>query len=148
MHAGWLRNRARRYYDDEKDAEDLASETIFKCLCQTRRFDNDRKFKPWAQTVMENIYINQYNRRKCVLFTGYDYAESYKSCDHTDQLASIHNLMSIVRHCSRRSRCIESVMLYARGFNYDEIAKLLMIPSGTVKSRVAAGRKMLRELLS
>ncbi len=38
-HAGWIRRKARRYYADEFDADDLASETIYKCLSQARKFN-------------------------------------------------------------------------------------------------------------
>lgn len=148
INAGWLRNKARRYYDNDADAEDLVGETVFKCLKQACRFDNERSFKPWALTIMENIFKNQYNRRKCVLFTGYDCSDAYICSEHTEQRASVFNIISLIRKYSRKSCCIESVMLYARGYNYDEISDMLSVPLGTVKSRVAAGRRMLREVLS
>ncbi len=144
-HAGWIRNKARRFYSDEYDADDLASETIYKCLSQARRFDSERSFKPWALTIMENTFKTQYNRRKCVLFTDYDDYDPYIGNEYADQRASINRILSIVRDCGRKSRCIECVLLYAKGYSYDEIAEIVGIPVGTVKSRVAAGRKMLRE---
>lgn len=45
-HAGWIRRKARRYYADEFDADDLASETIYKCLSQARKFNPGMSFKP------------------------------------------------------------------------------------------------------
>lgn len=42
---------------------------------------------------------------------------------------------------------IESVMLYAMGFSYEEISMKTGVPEGTVKSRVHLGRKMLRRTL-
>lgn len=146
-HAGWIRRKARRYYADDNDADDLASETIYKCLCNSRRFDSSKSFKPWVVAVMENTYITQYNRRKCVLFTGYNEYEPDSGDEYADQLASVNRILSIVRDCGRKSRCIECVLLYAKGFSYEEIADKLGIPVGTVKSRVSAGRKMLRDAL-
>lgn len=146
-YAGWIRKAARRYYSDECDADDLAGETIYKCLSQGHRFDSDRSFKPWALTIMENIFKTQYNRRKCVLFTGYGDHGQYKGAEYTDQRASVNRILSIIRECGRKSRCIECVLLYAKGYSYDEIADIVGIPIGTVKSRVAAGRRMLREAL-
>lgn len=146
-HAGWIRKKARRYYSDEFDADDLASETIYKCLSQARRFDSERSFKPWALTIMENTYKTQYNRRRCVMFTGLEDYDPYQGDESSDQRASINRILSIVRDCSRKSRCIECVLLYAKGYSYDEISEIVDIPVGTVKSRVAAGRKMLRDAL-
>lgn len=145
--AAWIRSKARRYYANEYDADDLASDTICKCLSNARKFDGDRSFKPWALTIMENTYKTQYNRRKCVLFTGYEDYDPYCGNEYADQRASINNMLSVIRECGRRSCCIECVLLYAKGYSYDEIAEVLGIPVGTVKSRVAAGRKMLREAL-
>lgn len=146
-HAGWIRKKARRYYSDEYDADDLASETIYKCLSQARRFDSEKSFKPWALAIMENTFKTQYNRRKCVLFTDYDDYDPYIGDDYADQRAAINRILSIVRDCGRKTRCIECVLLYAKGYSYDEIAEMIDIPVGTVKSRVSAGRKMLREAL-
>lgn len=146
-HVDWLRLKARKYYTDSIDADDLASETIYKCLSQGRRFDSERSFKPWALTIMENTFITQYNRRRCVLFTQYHDTEPDIAQVHADQLASVRRILSIVRDCARKSRCIECVLMYAKGYGYDEISMMVGIPVGTVKSRISAGRKILREAL-
>ncbi len=146
-HAGWIRRRAHRYFADENDADDLAGETIYKCLKHARDFDSDRSFKPWALTIMENTYITLYNRRKCVLFTGYDGCDPYPGGERADQRASVNRILSVIRECGRKSCCIECVLLYAKGYSYAEISDKVGIPVGTVKSRVAAGRKMLRDSL-
>ena len=147
-HAGWIRQKARRYYADENDADDLASDTIYKCLCNARKFDSCKSFKPWVLAIMGNTYITQYNRRKCVLFAGYDEYVPRPGDEYADQMASVNRILSIVRECGRKSRCIECVLLYAKGFSYDEIAAKIDIPVGTVKSRVSAGRKILRDALN
>lgn len=144
-HAAWLRSKARLYYDDRDDADDLASETIYKCLRQAHRFNRGMCFKPWALAIMQNTYITQYNRRKCVLFTPYGDQPTYHRDEYADQRLSMRRMLSIIRECNRKSCCIESVLLYAKGYSYDEIAERIGIPVGTVKSRISIGRKMLRE---
>lgn len=146
-HARWIKNRARYYYSNDYDADDLASETIYKCLSQADKFNPNRSFKPWVVSIMENTYITQYNRRKCVLFTNYEGTYPYLSYDNADQMASVNQILEIIERCKLRSRCIDSVLLYADGYNYDEIAEIVKIPVGTVKSRISAGRKIIREEL-
>ena len=147
-HAGWIRQAAGRYYPDESNADDLASETIYKLLSYGDRYNPNRSFKPWALTIMENTFKTQYNRRRCVMFTSYeDSVPAFPGEDFADQRAVVRSILSVIRACSRKSRSIESVLLYAKGYSYDEIAEIVGIPVGTVKSRVAAGRKMLREAL-
>lgn len=144
-HADWIRRKARRYYADRDDADDLASETIYKCLSQGSRFDCSKSFRPWALTIMENTYITQYNRRRCVLFTGYEEYGPYPANDYADQLAMVNRLSTIIEDCGRKTKNIDCVILYAEGYSYQEIADRLHIPIGTVRSRVSFGRKMLRE---
>lgn len=142
----WITATARRYYTDPSDADDLASETIYKLLSHGDRYNNKRSFKPWALTIMENTYKTQYNRKKCVMFTGFgDYIPLGIEC--SDQRATVRKVLSIIRRCSRISRNITSVLLYAKGYCYEEIAEIEGIPVGTVRSRVSAGRKMLRDAL-
>ena len=80
-----------------------------------------------------------------MLFTGYDEYAPYQGNDYADQRASIDRLLSIIRDCNRKSCCIECVLLYAKGYNYEEISDKIGIPVGTVKSRISAGRQMLRK---
>lgn len=143
---GWIRNKARHYCDNGDDADDLAGETICKCLSNARRFDTSMSFRPWALAIMANTYITRYNRRRCVLFTGIDGHDTY-SCERADQRAAVRRLLSVIRRTARTSRSVESVLLYARGYSYDEIAAMEGIPVGTVKSRVATGRRLLRRTL-
>lgn len=147
QHVEWIYNKARKYYRNEIDAEDLASETIYKCLKQGRRFDGKRGFKPWALAIMGNTYITQYNRRRCVLFTDYSECDTHIGHDYADQRAIVNRMLAVIRECKRKSCCIESVLLYAKGYSYDEIATIVGIPVGTVRSRVSAGRKMLRDAI-
>ncbi|MDE7440941.1 MAG: sigma-70 family RNA polymerase sigma factor [Muribaculaceae bacterium] len=143
--AGWIRHIATRYYEDAQDAEDLAGETIYRILCNCKRFDPSRSFKPWALTIMENTFKQQYNRRKRILFTHDEGLVSRPGTDRADSLAVFAKTMSIVHQTARKTINIESVLLYAKGYTYEEIARIVGIPIGTVKSRVSIGRKILRE---
>lgn len=146
-HLEWIRGKARQYYPNPVDAEDLAGETIYKCLSQGKRFDASRSFKPWAQTIMENLFITQYNRRKCVLFTHLDESAPRPCSEQADQMAELDGLLGIIRECGRKSVNMESLMLYAQGYGYKEIGRKLGIPKGTAASRVCIGKKMLRKAI-
>ena len=143
----WLQRKAHLFCPNEFDAEDLASETIEKILRSRDRFDSRKDFRPWVLTVMRNTFITQYNRRKCIPFTGIDDEYQYSSPLNAEQDMTISQILSTVRECARKSVAIECVILYAKGYNYDEISKMLGIPIGTVMSRIYNGRKMLREAL-
>lgn len=147
LHADWLKAQAWRYCTDRNDADDLAADTIYKILSRGRSFDPRRAFKPWALSIMANTFITQYNRKKCVIFTSYASEVDYLGSERTDSQASVRLVLDIIARCRRRSNAIEAVMLYARGYIYAEIAEMLGIQEGTVKSRVSNGRKMLMKAL-
>lgn len=96
---------------------------------------------------MENTYITLYNRRRCVLFTSITEYEECHGGVRADQRAAINHILSVMRACARKSNNIECVMLYAKGYTYEEIADMVGIPVGTVRSRIANGRLALKQTL-
>ena len=143
----WLKRKAQQFCYNDFDIEDLVSETIEKMLVSRDRFDSRKDFRPWAMIIMRNTFITQYNRRKCLPFVGMDEEYMYASPYTADQEIAVSRIISIIRDCARKSVAIECVMLYAKGYNYDEIAQILGIPIGTVMSRISNGRKMIRAAL-
>lgn len=143
----WIRRKARYYCKNIHEAEDLASETVCKVLGHPERFDGTRNFKPWVLAIMANTYITWYNRRRCILFAGYDSMRTAISEERADDNVTIDTLLAIIRMASCKSANIECVVLYAKGYSYPEIADMTGIPTGTVKSRIANGRRLLRKML-
>ena len=144
---GWLRNAALRYCRNFDDAEDLAVETAEKLLRHKGKYDAEKNFRPWALTVMRNTFITQYHRRKCIPFTSLDDGCRAVSSYLADQQMAVSAILSAIRKYTRKSVAVECVVLYAKGYNYCEIAAMLDIPIGTVMSRISNGRKMLRKAL-
>ena len=143
----WIKKQAYRYCSNDFDADDLTSETIYKILKNKDKFDNKRDLKPWILSIMQNTYITDYNHRKCVPFVEVDDNMLTYSHHEPQSLTSLKNICSLIRKCSRRSCCIESVLLYAKGYNYEEISHILNIPIGTVRSRISSGRRLLKDAL-
>ena len=143
----WIKRQAYRYCSNRYDAEDLASETIYKLLRNRDKFDDKRDLKPWILSVMQNTYITDYNHRRCIPFVDVDNDMMYYSYSEPQSLISIKKIVSIIRKYARQSCCIESVLLYAKGYNYEEISRILSIPIGTVRSRISTGRKLLKDAL-
>lgn len=140
----WIKRQAYRYCANRYDAEDLASETIYKLLKYRDKFDDKRDLKPWVLSVMQNTYITGYNHCMCVPFVEVDNDMLFYSHSEPLSILSVKNIFSIIRKYARRSCCVESVLLYAKGYNYDEISHILGIPIGTVRSRISTGRKLLK----
>lgn len=142
----WIRKMARRFYRHEADIEDLASETTLRLWQMRDRYDEGQSFRSLAYKVMQNIYINQYNKRQCVTF--FDILPSDGVTETSaDSLVRARQVIQTVRRASMRSVCIRSVAMSALGYSCKEIAEHLNIPVGTVQRRIHEGRKILKKAI-
>ena len=137
----WLRRAARRYCRGQ-DADDLASETVLRLLLYGDRFDVARDVRPLASVVMRHTVLSWRSRQEV---TCTDELPDSAGGDDASVLAELHDAVSVVRRCARVSVCVESVVLHAVGYSYEEIARRLGVPVGTVRSRIAAGRSLIAE---
>lgn len=146
-HIGWIARVAFRFYTNKADADDLAQETLYRIYANREKFNHARDLKPWALAIMANIVKTQHARKECVPFVRMDDDFDSLSPLRADSLANRNDILSAIRRSSRASVGVECAMLYAEGYTYQEIAEIVGINPGTVKSRIAAGRSAIREAL-
>lgn len=142
----WIQRTAHTFCKTRQDAEDLAGETILKCLKASDGYNTHRPFKPWVSVIMKNTFISQYNRRQSVQLSDYEDCEK-PSGIRTDSLAILNSLLSVIEDFGSKYRSIQTMMLYVNGYSYDEIADMESIPLGTVSGRLRTARGILRKAL-
>ena len=147
-HLEWIARLAFRFCRSKADAEDLAQETICRIYANRDKFDNARDLKPWALTIMTNIAKTQYIRQSCVPFVRMDDSYDKPATTRADSEANYHDIFEAIHRSARISVGVQCVMLYADGYTYDEIAEIVGINPGTVKSRISAGRTAIRKALA
>ena len=64
-----------------------------------------------------------------------------------DSIANYNDVLEAIHRSARVSIGVRCVILYAKGYSYEEIADIDGIKLGTVKSRIVAGRAVIREAL-
>ena len=135
----WINNLARRYYKDEMNSEDLASETILKILLNKDRYNNNKDLKPWCVAIMQNTFLTWSARTSLVQFVAIENIDVGSMASYIE----FNDIISILKgHIN--SLNVMCVYLYAAGYSYEEIADKLNIKIGTVRSRIFNGRKILR----
>lgn len=147
-HLGWIARIAFRFCNNKPDADDLSQETLYRIYANRDKFNNARDFKPWALTIMTNIVKTQHSRKERVTFSCIDDALNMYSSEGTDNLANYNDTLQAIHRSSLISVGVYCVLLYAEGYSYDEIAEIVGINPGTVRSRIAAGRAAIRKALS
>lgn len=157
-HSGFMLNLARKLTGDETHAEDLYQDTYFKAFRSFDKFTGEAKCRAWLKRIMINTFINMYNRKQKVIFyyTADDEFdrfqasptenEPYYDIPDTDSL-----LRELVNDEIRRSLMLlpkpyrTVVIMYDMlGFTYNEVARKVKAPLGTVKSRLFRGRNALK----
>jgi RNA polymerase sigma-70 factor, ECF subfamily len=143
---------AFRLTRNRDDASDLLQETSLKVLNNQEKFAEETNFKAWAYTLMRNIFINNY--RKTV--------REQTFVDQTDNLYhlnipqnsgfnspegsySISEITKAINSFSKEYRL--PFAMHIAGYKYEDIAKELKLPLGTVKSRIFFARKRLQQIL-
>lgn len=148
----FLEQLAMKLTKSVEDSNDLIQETYFKAIKNSDKFQEGTNIKGWLYTIMKNTFINAYRKKKnqntFVDETENKYflnlRESEKTAT-TDSLVDTEYLMRQIHSVDKTY--IETFMMYYNGYKYEEIAEIMGIPLGTVKSRIfLARRKMMDKL--
>jgi len=155
------RNRIYRFIyrmlHNEEVAEDLTQETFLRVFKRANTYKPGSNFSIWLYTIAKNLTFNRVRDEKrqplgvadSVDEHGWDYATKDAGPDPLEmsQREEIRRLVSwgVSQLPSKFKAAV--VLRDIEGFEYEQIAKILRCPLGTVKSRVNRGRLRLRELI-
>jgi RNA polymerase sigma-70 factor (ECF subfamily) len=141
---------AVRLLGDRGEAEDMAQEAFLKAYERVGDFRGDAKFRTWLYRICYNLCLNLLERKKSDPADGPPH-ESIPDpgARMPEQLIEKERRELINRALSSLQREFrEVIVLYHTGqWSYDEIAGLLALPVGTVRSRLHRARAELKQLL-
>jgi RNA polymerase sigma factor (sigma-70 family) len=159
-HADALKTFAFHLSYNEEDANDLVQETYMKAHRFIERYIQGTNAKAWLFKILKNAYINQY-RKRSKQPTKVDF-EDFISYHDTDEEGGATGYLDLREEIFQNIMGDEvtvainalpvdfrTVILLCdiEGFKYEEIAKIIDIPIGTVRSRLFRARNMLKEKL-
>jgi len=147
-----LKSFAQKLTRNKMDADDLVQETAIKAFRNFDKYSNQRSFKNWTFTILKNTFITKYNKKKkngefAVDPGKLSYLPIQKIAkDNSDsQRDGLKKIKVKIAKLSKKSK--KPLLMYIRGYQYDEIAQELNIPIGTVKSRISFARTKLKSAL-
>lgn len=155
-HLDALYNFAIRLTTDPIDAEDLVQDTIVKAFRFFSSYEKGTNAKAWLFRILKNSYINNYRKKsKQPQQVDYDEVSTYyetvrsEQSDTTDMEDIMYRDMlddQITKALQRLPEDFRTVVLLCdvEGFTYEEIANMLDVPIGTIRSRLHRGRNLLR----
>jgi RNA polymerase sigma-70 factor (ECF subfamily) len=159
-HINSMYNFGYRLTLDEDDAKDLVQDTYLKSYRFIESFQKGTNAKAWLFRILKNSFINDYRKKsKEPSKVDYQEVESYYNSDDVDRQITtdlrVESLQDMIG--DEISNALNSldvdfrtviILCDLEGFKYDEMAKILDIPIGTVRSRLHRARNLLKDKLS
>ncbi len=145
---------------DQDDAKDLVQDTYLKAYRFIESFQKGTNAKAWLFRILKNSFINDYRKKsKEPSKVDYQDVETYYNSEDVDRQITpdlrVESLKDMIG--DEISNALNSldvdfrtviILCDLEGFKYEEMAKILDIPIGTVRSRLHRARQLLKEKLS
>jgi RNA polymerase sigma-70 factor (ECF subfamily) len=143
-----LRRYARALTRDASRADDLVQSCLVRALAKCHLWEPGTDLRAWLFTILHNQHVNDVRRavREGINVPVEDVAPVLTV--PSTQGASLQ-LRDLDRALGRLPEEQRQVLLLVglEGMRYEEVAMVLDVPVGTVRSRLSRGRDMLRQLM-
>lgn len=159
-HVDSMYNFAYRLTFDEDDSKDLVQDTYMKAFRFINSFQKGTNSKAWLFRILKNSFINDFRKKsKQPAKVDYQEIENYYNSDDIDEsktvdlrIETLKDMMGDEVTNALNSLAIDFrtviILCDLEGFTYEEMAKILDIPIGTVRSRLHRARNLLKQRLS
>lgn len=144
---------------NHSDAENLVQEAALKAFAAFSSYRTDSNFKAWYLRILTNCHYEQHRKHKHIqevraddcnldLFLFFRFkenrldqtAEEFWKHFQSEQIAEALGSLPL------EFKAVTS-LYFLEGYGYEEIAQILNLPLGTVRSRMHRGRKLLQARL-
>lgn len=155
-HADSLYNFGFYLSNDEEQAKDLLQETLLRAYKYVNYYEQGTNAKAWLLRILKNTFINEYRKKSKrpahVSFEDFHTADESEETGFIDLREEVYDSLigdEITKSLNSLPVDYRLIILLCdiEGFKYDEIAKIIDVPIGTVRSRLHRARNMLKEKL-
>jgi RNA polymerase sigma-70 factor (ECF subfamily) len=153
-------NFAYRMAGNYDDANDVAQEAFIRVFNSISTFRGDANFTTWLYRIVTNVYLDERKKQKAHLQSSLeDYIELEENVvtrqiedggptpDHIVETAERDGILQQAIQELPEYQRIMVVLYHTQSKSYEEIAQIMNLPIGTVKSRLNRARIALKEKL-
>jgi len=156
LHERFVYNLALRTLGNTEDAQDVVQDGFVRAWMALPGFREDSEFRTWLYRIVLNLCLNRFPRlrRDLAALSDEELADSPEPASHATDVLSMLEADDARRSLQREiSRLPESQRLlvtlrYQDELSYEEIASLVNLPLGTVKTGLFRAKERLRQALS
>lgn len=131
-----------------RTAEDAAQDAMERAIRNFQSFDPAKaRVSTWLIAIAKNRWLDEVRKNKRIQPMAEDLAEDPgQTCNPYTEFIERDELLAALSKLDAKART-PVTMCYILGYSYDEIARNMKIPLGTVKSRISNAVKQLRKEL-
>jgi RNA polymerase sigma-70 factor (ECF subfamily) len=132
-----------------ENAEDVAQEALARAYRRFRQLRERDRFRPWLVRVTWRLALDRQRADRRRMLREHEQASPPLEGSTADAIVARERAMHVWRAIDELSPKLRIVVVLANieGHDVQEVARLLAIPEGTVKSRLFAARARLKEQL-
>jgi len=143
-----LRRYARALTGNAHAAEDLVQDCLERAWNKFHLWQTGTNMRAWMFTIMHNIHVNQVRKAvsRPTVVTLNDWTDDRGVKPVQEKRVEVRNVGAALERLPEEQRAVV-LLVGLEELSYQEVAKILGIPMGTVMSRLSRGREKLRGLL-
>ncbi|MCR4437043.1 MAG: sigma-70 family RNA polymerase sigma factor [Clostridiales bacterium] len=153
-------NLALRMVGNREDASELAQEVFIRVYKSLKGFKEQSQFSTWIYKITTNVCLDELRKRKNRNITSLDEEIKLEDSEIKRQIEDDKPTPEMIVEKNELKKVVSDaikllsdehrtviVMRDIQGFSYEEIARIINCPEGTVKSRLNRARLALKEIL-
>ena len=126
-----------------QSAEDIFQETFAQALCHLHRLESVHSVRAWLISIARNLFLNELRKKRIKSFENLQDYPAESETKENPQLERMH--MAIDRLSAEHQEVL--LLKWHDELSYKEIAQILKVPVGTVRSRLHHALGKLRDML-
>jgi RNA polymerase sigma factor (sigma-70 family) len=140
-----LRRYARALVGDRATADDLVQDTLERAWSKLHLYRRGTDLRAWLFTVMHNVHVNRVRAARATDPLDDEAPELAQRASQGDALL-VRDLDRAIARLPAEQRAV-LLLVTLEEMSYDEVARTLGIPIGTVMSRLSRAREKLRTMM-
>ena len=141
-----LRRYARALVGDRMTADDLVQDTLERAWAKLHLYRRGTDLRAWLFTVMHNVHVNRIRATRAVDPLEDDMPELAQPQREPDALL-VRDLDRAIARLPADQRAV-LLLVTLEEMSYEDVARTLGIPIGTVMSRLSRAREKLRAMMA
>lgn len=143
-----LRRYARALTRDVSAADDLVQDCLARALAKVHLWQSGTDLRAWLFTILHNQYVNHVRRsvREGAAVALSETEPLLTSAPNQGKRLELRDLERAIARLPEEQRAV-LLLVGLEGMRYEEVAAVLDVPVGTIRSRLSRGRELLRQLI-